>query len=178
MLDITLLENILILLEEFKKENFIVSDLKLKVIPKDLKGKYFLNYNSLEQFKETYNDKFSVIGPKKYCIVGDFPFPENIKIENKNVDYDYSFHLFNLTSGNPIIKDSTEYLGTKNNFILSDKEKYKTFVKKRLLELIQKSVGLANIRLGSYVDACYVKPDYVQDEFILIENSIENKIKK
>lgn len=178
MLDVTLLQNINNTLLNLEQENFNTKSIKLKVLSKDLKRIYYISFNSYQEFLNTNSVLLSTSGPTKWCFVGDFPFLENIQVINKNTNYELGFYFYNIISENPMIKDVSTFSGTLNSFILNDKVKYKKFLTDRFIELNNRNIELADLRLSSYVDACYVDIDYVDNEMILIENSIREKINK
>ena len=80
---------------------------------------------------------------------------------------------YNLTSRTPKIRDKTNFVYNKNNFYDFDKSKYIEYLKDSLLGNLDSNINLANTRLSSYVDACYVTPVYV-DDIPRVSDSIEN----
>lgn len=177
MLDITLIENLNSTFSNLIKENFIIGTIKLKVLDKSLKKIYYVSYKDYNEFLLLNNNILSTKGPTKYCTVGDYPFLENIQIFNKNTNYNLEFYFFNLLSENPIIRDSSTFSIKLNNFILEDKQKYKKYLSDTFIQSNNKSIQLGDYRLSTYVDACYVNIDYVQNENVPFEKSIVSKIK-
>jgi hypothetical protein len=178
VLDITLIKNTYNNLINLEKDNFKIQNFKLKVISKDLKNIYFLNFNSLEEFYINYKSVIDLNGPNIFCDLGDFPFLDTINVQNINTSYFYNLSFYNISSKNPIIRDNTMYNGKSNETINSDKVKYKKYLQDFFIDLTNRNIELADLRLSSYVDVCYVNVDYVQKEPIIIEKSIELKIKK
>ena len=175
MLDITLVENIYIFLTGLETDGFICSEINLKVVNKLRNGSYYKKYKDLNDFYEQNKSIIDNNTPTRYCATGDYPFIENIKFSNTVSNYLSEFYYYNLTSGNPLIRDKTNFDYKRNDFYTFDISKYKEYLKESLLTNMSRNIDLANTRLSSYVDACYVDPGYV-DNIPRVQDSIENDL--
>lgn len=175
MLDITLVENIYNFLKGLETDGFIASEINLKVINKLRNGTYYKKYKTLEDFYEQNKDILDNNKPNRYCVVGDYPFIENIKFENTVPNYPSEFYYYNVTSFDPKTRDKTNFDYKRNEFYSFDKSKYIEYLKESLLDNLKRNIDLANTRLSSYVDACYVDPGYV-DNIPRVKDSIKNDL--
>lgn len=175
MLDITLIENIYKFLQDLETDGFIAKDINLKVVHKVRNGTYFKKYNNLSDLYEQNKTNIDNLKPNRYCAVGDYCFIENIKFENTVSNYLSEFYYYNITSRSPKVRDKTNFDYSRNEFYISDKSKYKEYIKDSLLSNLDININLANTRLSSYVDACYVNPVYV-DSIPRVSDSIENDL--
>ena len=173
MLDITLVENLYNFLSGLEKDGFIAKEINLKVVNSLRNGKYYKKYSTLDDFYQKNKEILENKTPNRYCQVGDLVFIENIKFENTVSNYLSEFYYYNVTSRNPISRDKTKFDYKRNDFYKFDISKYKEYLKESLLSNLQTHIDLANTRLSSYVDACYVDPNYV-DNIPTIKDSIEN----
>lgn len=175
MQDITLIENIYNFLTNLEKDGFISKDINLKVVNKLRNGTYFKKYKTLN---DLYLDNKTILDnlkPNRYCSVGDYSFIENIKFENKVANYLSEYFYYNITSRTPTKRNKTKFDYNRNEFYNSDKSKYIKYLEESLLTNFDRNVVLANTRLSSYVDACFVDPNYV-DSIPRIKDSIENDL--
>lgn len=177
MFDITLIENIYIFLTNLEKDNFICKDIKLKVVGKQRDKLYFITYNNLSELYQANKDILDYKKPNKYCILGDFPFIENIKFTNNVTNYDSEYRYYNVTSNDPKCRDKTKFDSNRNTFYEFDKSKYIEYLKTNLVEHNIRNIELANLRLNVYVDACYVDPGYVENTSVLFDENIEDDLK-
>ena len=175
MLDITLIENIYLFLRDLEKDGFIASDINIKVVYKLRNGIYFKKYKSLSDFYTQNQAILDNFKPNRYCSVGDYCFLENVKFENTVSNYLSEFYFYNITSRDPKIRDKTNFDYKRNDFYTFDKSKYREYLKESLLANLNRNIDLANTRLSSYVDACYVDPNYV-DSVPRVNDSIENNL--
>ena len=173
MLDITLVENIYNFLKGLETDGFIAKNINLKMVKKQRNGSYFKSYKTLDEFYQQNKVNLDDFRPTRYCAVGDYCFIENIKFENTVVNYASEFFYYNITSKNPKIRNKTNFDYSRNDFYEFDKSKYKEYLKESLISNLERNIDLANTRLSSYVDACYVDPNYV-DNIPRIKDSIEN----
>ncbi len=175
MQDITLIENIYNFLTDLETDGFIAKDINLKVINKLRNGTYFKKYKDLNDLYEQNKAILDNNKPNRYCAVGDYGFIENIKFENTVTNYLSEFYYYNLTSRNPRIRNKTNFDYSRNDFYEFDISKYIEYLKESLLSNLDRNIDLANTRLSSYVDVCYVDPGYV-DNIPRIKDSIENDL--
>lgn len=176
MFDITLIENIYLFLTDFEKQNFISKDIRLRVISKTRNKTYFVSYPNLQALYEANKSILDNVRPNRYCVVGDYPFIENIKYINNNTNYLSEYCLYNVTSGNPFTRDKTKFDNNRNDFYEFDKVKYIEYVKKQTIEHNDRNIELADLRLSTYVDACYIDPGYVAKEPVTYQNSIRRDL--
>ena len=173
MLDITLIENIYIFLTNLETDGFITKDINIKVINKNRNGSYFIKYNNL---LDLYNKNKVILDnnkPNRYCQLGDYPFIENIKFENNVSSYLSEFYYYNVTSKTPKVRDKTNFDYKRNAHYDFDKSKYKVYLNDSLITNLNNNIDLANTRLSSYVDVCYIDTNYVGD-IPRVSDSIEN----
>lgn len=175
MLDITLVENIYNFLIDLETDGFISKNINLKVIKKKRNETYYKKYSNLKDFYNQNKQILDNFKPNRYCAVGDYCFIENIKFENTITNYLSEFFYYNITSGSPLIRDKTNFKYTRNDFYNFDKSKYIEYLKESLISNLNRNIDLANTRLSSYVDACYVGPGYV-DNIPRVEDSIKNDL--
>lgn len=173
MLDITLIENIYNFLRDIETDGFFAREINLKVITKLRNGSYYKKYKSLTDLYEQNKTILDNFKPNRYCVVGDYCFIENIKFENTVPNYNSEFFYYNITSTNPTIRNKTNFDYKRNEFYDYDKSKYIEYLKNSLLENLERNIDLANTRISSYVDACYVDPNYV-DDIPRVKDSIIN----
>lgn len=177
MFDITLIENIYIFLQNLEKDSFICKDIKLKIVSKQRNRIYFKSYINLQSLYEQHKSILDNKKPNRYCTVGDYPFIENIQFINNNTNYYSQYNYYHITSSEPFVKDITKYDNSRNNFYNFDKVKYIEYTKQQLIEHNDRNIELADLRLSSYVDACYVDPNYVEKDETSILKSIREDLK-
>ena len=177
MFDITLIENIYNFLTELEKTNFICKDIKLKVVTKDRSRVYLVTYKTLNELYLANKTAIDNNKPNRYCIVGDYPFIENITIINNVTNYVSEYYYYNVTSNNPFCRDKTNFDSKRNKFYDFDKSKYIEYIKTELVEHNTRNIDLADIRLNSFVDVCYVDPGYVEKDPLFIQDSISTNLK-
>ncbi len=175
MQDITLIENIYNFLINLEKDGFICKDINLKVVKKLRNGTYFKKYKTLNDLYLDNKTNLDNLKPNRYCVVGDYCFIENIKFENNVTNYLSEYFYYNITSRKPTKRNKTKFDYNRNEFYDFDKSKYIKYLEESLLSNFDRNVVLANTRLSSYVDACFVDSNYV-DSVPRITDSIENDL--
>jgi hypothetical protein len=173
MFDITLTENIYKFLSDLETDGFIAKEINIKVVNKLRTKNYYKKYDNLLDFFNQNKTILQDTSPSRYCTVGDFPFIENIKFTNTVSNYFSEFYYYNITSRNPKIRNKVQYDSKRNDFYEFDISKYIEYLKQNLLLNLQRNISLTNIRLNSYVDACYVDTNYVEENVNPVD-SIEN----
>ena len=103
------------------------------------------------------------------------PDGNSIKFENNVTNYLSEYFYYQITSRKPTKRNKTKFDYNRNEFYGFDKSKYIKYLEESLLSNFDRNVALANTRLSTYVDACYISPNYV-DTIPRIQDSIENDL--
>mgnify|MGYP007122143345 CR=1 FL=1 len=102
----------------------------------------------------------AMVHPRVLCSAGLFPVIENIELTNQNLSHYNSFRWYNLFGGMKLVT-TLKQDGLRGDRYEVDAERYIAFQREKIEQYVANCNSAVEVRLGSYVDPCYVDAGYV-----------------
>lgn len=134
--------------------------MRVKHVPRNRHTRSFVfkPYANGEEYLAAFRD--AMLHPRFLCSAGLFPVIENIELTNQNLTHYNSFRWYNLFGAPKLVTTlkQDEMRGAKYE---ADAVRYVAFQREKIEQYVANCNSAIEVRLGSYVDPCYVDAGYV-----------------
>lgn len=150
---------------DFSKEQFEITDIRIKF--NKFKGSStYRTYPTINAFYEAFRE---ILTDSDYtCYVGMYGIIESCKIKNISLNFDNSYVIKTITSLIQVQKNY-KYDSFRNKHNTSEVSSYEKYMYKKFNMYLQDVKEIEAYRNSTYIDPCYIDPDYfVGDKLKLI----------
>jgi len=142
------------------KERYRLSNIRFKFLSYNRSPLYktFVDYNAFyDYFKSILND------PQRACLSGKFPVLDGISLANESLKFQNEYKIRSITT-NIFIQTDYKFDGYRKDFYQSQVDSYKRYLEKRFANYIIDISTLTKVRTSTYIDSCYIDPNYFEGD--------------
>lgn len=147
-------------LVNLQKRGLMPSEIRMKLISQDssVSGSSLITYKSIADFYENW--KYIIEDRKFLCSVGNFPIVQNILINNKNLNFENTYHWYNLLGDRYLVK-KIKFDSARSLIYEKEIQRYLDLMNQLIDEYTENISRAIKSRTELYVDPCYVDSGYI-----------------
>ncbi len=143
-----------------QKRGLMSSEIRMKLISRDssISNASYITYKSITDFYENWS---YIIEDRKFlCSVGNFPVVQNILITNKNLNFENTYHWYNVLGDRYLMK-KIKFDSARSLIYEKEIQRYLDLMNQLIDQYIKDVSRAIKSRTDLYVDPCYVDAGYI-----------------